>query len=246
MKIALIGHGNMGQEIEKLLEENKKHTIVSISYKKDNLTLDKKGTEKADVAIDFTAPSIVMKNIEEVASLGVPMVIGTTGWYDQISTAESLIKKHKGGLIYGKNFSVGANIFFQIIASASTLFHKYGGYDVYGYELHHTGKKDSPSGTAKTIAQVIMEHFPNKKTLQSEKLDRKIKEDELHFASVRGGRNPGYHEVVFDSPADEVKLVHAAHSRRGFAQGAILAAEFIQGKKGIYSFETLFKEGKLA
>lgn len=243
MKVALIGHGNMGQEIEKLLEESKKHTIVSISYKKDDLTLDTKGIKNADVAIDFTAPSIVMKNIEEVARLGVSMVIGTTGWYDQLSAVENIVKKKKIGLIYGQNFSLGANIFFQIALYASQLIGKFEGYDVAGFEIHHTGKKDSPSGTAKKLSSIITQNFPSKKRVETGRIDRQIQKDELHFASLRVGRFPGFHEIIFDSFADDIRLSHNAHNRRGFAQGALLAAEFIKNKKGMYSFDKLFEKG---
>lgn len=245
MKIALIGYGNMGQEIDGLVTEDGKHSVVSISYKKQTDPLDIAGIKKADVAIDFTSPDIVISNIQKIANLGTPMVIGTTGWYERLSIVEDIVKKQKGGLIYGKNFSVGANIFFQVVGFASKLFSRFEAYDVAGFELHHIGKKDSPSGTAKKLAAVIMENFPKKKTLQTGRLDRQIREDELHFASVRTGRNFGHHEVIFDSPADEVKLSHTAHSRRGFAIGAILAAQYIKDKKGLYTFEELFTKSRL-
>lgn len=246
MKIALIGYGNMGQEIDSLVKVDAKDTIVSISYKKQTDSLDLNGIQKADVAIDFTTSDIIISNIQKVSSIGIPLVIGTTGWYDKLSDVEEIIKKAKTGLIYGKNFSVGANIFFQVVGFASKLFSQYQGYDVAGFEMHHTGKKDSPSGTAKKLGAVIMENFPKKKTLQTDKLDRQIREDELHFASVRAGRNFGHHEVIFDSPADEVKLSHTAHGRRGFAQGALLAASYIIDKKGMFAFEELFVKARLA
>lgn len=227
MNIALIGLGKMGKEVERLIKEGVQHEVVSIS--------------KADVVIDFTSPEVVLENIKKVASLGKNMVVGTTGWYEHMSEVEKIVKERGIGLIYAHNFSVGANIFFKIVAYASKLFAKFGGYDVYGLEVHHTGKKDSPSGTALRIAKEILDNFPSKKTVQVDKLDRQIKSDELHFASIRGGRNPGYHEVVFDSQADSVTLSHAAHNRTGFAKGAILAAEFIKGKKGIYNFDEVFK-----
>lgn len=246
MKIALIGYGNMGQEIDRLVQESGEDTIVSISYKKQTDSLDLNGIQKADVAIDFTTSDIIISNIQKVSSFGIPLVIGTTGWYDKLSSVEEIIKKAKTGLIYGKNFSVGANIFFQVVGFASKLFSKHQGYDVAGFEMHHAGKKDSPSGTAKKLATVIMENFPNKKTLQTGRLDRQISEDELHFASIRAGRNFGHHEVIFDSPADEVKLSHTAHGRRGFGIGAILAASYIINKKGMFAFEELFAKGELA
>lgn len=244
MKIALIGYGNMGQEIEKLLVGSN-HSIVSISYKKQTDTLDTKGIAKADVAIDFTAPSILVKNVSTIANLGVNMVVGTTGWYDKLSEIEKIVKQKKIGLIYGGNFSIGGNIFFQIVADAAKRFANVDGYDVAGFEMHHTGKKDSPSGTAKKISDIIVKNFPKKKRVETGRMDRQIEKDELHFASLRVGRNFGYHEVMFDSLADTVTLSHTAHGRQGFAQGAIMAAEFIKGKKGLFTFEELFSKRKV-
>ncbi len=243
MKIALIGYGNMGQELEDLIKEQKHNAIVSISYQNKNDVLDIKGIKKADVAIDFTSAELVLETIEKVSSVGVPFVVGTTGWYDQLPIVEKIVKEKNTGLVYGKNFSLGANIFFQVVGFASKLLSSYGSYDVAGFEMHHKGKKDSPSGTAKKIASVIMENFPKKKKLETGRLDRQIKEDELHFASVRAGQYFGHHEVLFDSKADEIKLVHTAHNRRGFAEGALLAASYIHNKKGIFAFEELFAKG---
>lgn len=245
MKIALIGYGNMGQEIDRLVQEGGVDKIVSISYKTEKEQLDITGIKKADVAIDFTSPEIIIPSIKKIASLGIPIVVGTTGWYDQLLQVEKIVKEAHIGLIYGKNFSVGANIFFQVVGEASKLFSKHKNYDVAGFEMHHIGKKDSPSGTAKKLATVIMENFPKKKTLETGRLDRQIREDELHFASIRAGRNFGHHEVIFDSPADEVKLSHTAHGRRGFAEGAVLAGSYIIDKKGVFAFEDLFMKGEL-
>lgn len=244
MDIALIGHGNMGKEIETLVRESGKHTIVSISCTHADETLDKEGIAQADVAIDFTSPEVVMHNIREVAELGVPLVVGTTGWYDQMDDVKHLVEAKNTALVYGQNFSIGANIFFQIVAFSSQLFARFPGYDVFAQEIHHTGKKDSPSGTARKLADIILENFPAKKTLQSEKLDRQVRADELHFASVRGGRNRGRHEITFDGEADQVTLTHQAHGRRGFAQGALVAAEFIEDKKGVHSFDEIFSNNK--
>lgn len=241
MKIALIGYGKMGHEVENLITESGKHSVVSISHRTPNEALDKEGIAKADAVIDFTAGEAVLKTVKAVSAMGKNMVIGTTGWYEKMDEIKRIVKNSKTGLIYGQNFSIGANIFFQILSYASSLFAKFGDYDVAGYEIHHSGKKDSPSGTAKKIAGVIMANFPKKKKLETGRLDRQIAADELHFASIRAGRNVGFHEVIFDSAADEIKLSHSAHSRRGFAEGAILAAEFIKGKKGFYSFDEVFK-----
>ncbi|MDE2026085.1 MAG: 4-hydroxy-tetrahydrodipicolinate reductase, partial [Patescibacteria group bacterium] len=241
MNIALIGFGNMGKQIAQLIEQNSTYNLVSVSYKDNNRHLDKKGIAKADVAIDFTGADAVAKTVKEVAALGVPLVIGTTGWYEQLADIEKIVRETNIGLVYGQNFSIGANIFFKILGYSSHLFNSFDSYDVYGMEIHHAGKKDSPSGTAKKITSIILENFTTKSVVQYDRFDRKIEKNELHFASVRGGRNPGYHEVIFDSSADVVTLSHQAHNREGFAQGALLAAQFIQGKKGIYTFDEVFE-----
>ncbi len=240
MKIALIGYGKMGKAVEEVILEQKKHEIVSVSYKDIGSGLDLREIARADIAIDFTSPEIVVKNIQAISKLGVNMVIGTTGWYSDLDLVSKTVKDTKIGLIYAQNFSIGANIFFSIISYASSILGKYEDYDVFGMETHHVGKKDSPSGTARKLAEVIIKNNPRKTTLQLEKLDRQIRKEELHFVSIRGGRNFGMHEIVFDSPADEIRLSHQAWGRKGFALGAIQAAEFIRNKKGFYNFNEIF------
>lgn len=244
MKIALIGYGKMGQEIEKVILDRGVNEIVSISFKKQSDSLDVDGIKKADVAIDFTAPDIILPNIEKVLGFNIPLVVGTTGWYDQLDKVKKMVDDAGVGLIYAQNFAVGTNIFFKLVAEAARLAAKYGNYDVYGYEVHHSQKIDSPSGTALKTAEEIMKNFPDKKRLQTEKLDRKIDSDELHFASIRGGRNPGVHSVTFDSEGDSLTISDQNHSRRGYAEGAVLAAEFVKDRKGMYNFSDIFEEIK--
>lgn len=240
MNIALVGYGKMGKEVEQVIADTS-HEIVSVSFS-NSKKLDIPGIKKADVAIDFTAPEIVMSNIEAVTKLGVKMVVGTTGWYTDLKKVQAIVKKNKAGLIYGSNFSIGANIFFQVVDFASGLLGKFTEYDVAGFEMHHISKKDSPSGTAKKIASILLRNIPSKKRLQTQSLNRQIEKDELHFASLRTGRHFGYHQVLFDSSADEILLSHNVHNRRGFAQGALFAAEFIKSKKGVFSFEEVFQK----
>lgn len=218
MKIALIGYGKMGREVEALCKGSSRFEVVSISLRDKKNKLDTEGIKKADVAIDFTAKDVVLKNIEAVAKLGKNIVVGTTGWQKDFNKVEKIVKKYKIGLIYGSNFSIGANIFFKMAEFSAKLFSKFPEYDKYGLEIHHKAKLDSPSGTALKIAS-------------------KIKG--LSFTSIRSGRNPGFHEVVFDSLADGVTVSHQAYNRTGFAKGALLAAEFIKNKKGVYSFEEI-------
>jgi len=241
MKIALIGYGNMGQEIEEVIKSGGKHEITSISS--ESKGWDEEGIKNADVVIDFSSPEVALENIQKVLGLGKNMVVGTSGWYDSVSEVEGWVNEAGTGLIYGQNFAIGTNIFFKLVALASKLTSKYGDYDVYGYEVHHSGKKDSPSGTAHKITQEILKNFPAKIRVETGRLDRKIERDELHFASIRGGRNPGMHEVTFDSAADSIILADQNHSRRGYAEGAVMAAEFIVGKKGVFAFDSLFEEG---
>jgi len=218
IKIALIGFGKMGKEIDALCRESENFEVVSVSFKNKNEKLDLEGIKKADIAIDFTSKDIVLKNIEQVAKLGKNLVVGTTGWASDLETVKKIVKKYKIGLIYGANFSVGANIFLKMIDFTAKLFSKFPDYDVYGLEIHHKAKLDSPSGTALKIAS-------------------KVKG--LNFTSIRAGRNPGFHEVVFDSKADGITLSHQAYGRVGFAKGALVATQFIKNKKGIYSFEDI-------
>ena len=171
------------------------------------------------------------------------MVIGTSGWYEHIKEIEKIVQNNKIGLIYGNNFSVGVNIFFNIISYASEMFNKYEQYDIYGNEVHHVNKKDSPSGTAKKLSDIILSGIDRKKLLQTGILNRQINNDELHFTSIRAGQNPGKHTITFDSLTDEITLSHQAHNRKGFAEGALVAADYILGKKGLYQFEELFMRG---
>ncbi len=242
MKIALIGFGNMGQEIDGVVKSGGKHQIVSISSQSRGMDLA--GIKKADVIIDFSSPDAALDNIQKVLTLKKNMVVGTSGWYEKVSEVEDWVNKAGTGLIYGQNFAIGTNIFFKLVAMAAKLTSKYGNYDVYGYEVHHKGKKDSPSGTAFKTARTILDNFPAKKKLETGRLDRKIETDELHFASIRGGRNPGMHQVVFDSEADSIILSDQNHSRRGYAEGSVMTAEFISNKKGTYSFDSLFEKGE--
>ena len=241
MKIALVGFGNMGKQLVEIVSERKQDTIVSISFSERIKKLDIAGIKKADIVIDFTSSEIVLENIKKVAQMKKPLVVGTTGWYEKLNDVKQIIKENNIGFVYGQNFSIGANIFFHIVRYSAELIDQFQFYDVYGLEIHHAKKKDSPSGTAKKISEIVLNNFSKKKVLQTEKLDRQIAEEEFHFVSVRGGENSGRHEITFDSQADAISLRHQAHNRRGFGEGALLAAEFIKEKKGFYSFDEVFE-----
>ena len=240
MKIALIGYGKMGKEVERVARL-RGHSVCAIIDRADagatHKEIDSNGSclKDAEVVIDFTIPAAVIGNIKRVTAAKKNMVVGTTGWYDGMTEAKQLVGTAGTGFIYSSNFSVGVNVFYKVVEAAARLINKVPEYDVFGYELHHNQKLDSPSGTAKSIVDILVKNISRKKQAQYEKLDRKINPDELHFASIRGGWIPGTHVVGFDSEADTIELKHSARSRAGFALGSVMAAEWLKGKKGFFT-----------
>jgi len=245
VNIALIGYGKMGKVVECLAKERgiKVTTIIDPQAKgATHKEICNEALEGANACIDFSQPDAALENIKKVAEAGKEMVVATTGWYNKLDEAKKIVEKAGTGCIYSPNFSIGVNAFLKIVENAAGLFNSFQEYDVFAFEAHHKGKKDSPSGTAKRIAEILLQKIDRKKKLETDRLDRQIKEEELHFASVRGGSVPGTHSVFFDSGADSIELTHCARNREGFAAGALKAAEWIQGKKGFYSIDDMVKE----
>ncbi len=245
MRISILGYGRMGHEIERLAK-SRNIEVASIIDRSNPDATSKKITEevleKADVVVDFTHPDTVLENIKLVSSLGKNLVVGTTGWYQSLDEAKDAVRKNNAGLIYSPNFSIGVNLFFRIVEESSRLFDKVEDYDVFVYEGHHNQKADSPSGTAKAIADVIVKNIKRKNRIVTGSLDRKILSEELHVTSFRAGYTPGTHVVGFDSEADTIELKHTARSRTGFALGALLAAEWINGKRGFYTMDDFLSD----
>ena len=237
MRIALIGYGGMGHEVEKVLKE-RGHVVsmrVDPTQKDaDGPELTEKAAQQTDMAIQFSHPEAVIENIRACAALGVSVVCGTTGWYGKIDEARAIVEKGRIGFIYGSNFSVGAHLFFALVAAATELSNPCPEYDIMGWEVHHRRKKDSPSGTALTLARIVTGKSARKKKVVTERLDRAPAPEEMHMASVRGGEVPGTHTVLLDSPFDTIELTHRARSRGGFALGSVRAAEWMVGRKGFY------------
>jgi 4-hydroxy-tetrahydrodipicolinate reductase len=197
---------------------------------------------KADVAVDFTCPAVALDNISAFLARGIPLVVGTTGWYDALPVVRDKVLAVNGALLYASNFSLGVNLFYKVAAYAAGLFDKFDDYDVAGFEVHHNKKADSPSGTAKTLASVVLENMSRKKRSVYDKLDRPPAGDEIHFASLRVGNVPGTHGLMFDSNADTIELKHTARSREGLVAGALVAAEWLAGKaaegcRGVYTLD---------
>ena len=243
MKIALLGYGKMGKIIEKIAISRKHEIVLTIDH--DNLNdLTAENLQKADIAIEFSTPSTVLNNIGHCFKAGIPVVVGTTGWYDQLDAVKAQCEEDNGAIIYGSNFSVGVNVFFHVNKVLAKLMSNYPYYDVQVEEIHHTQKLDSPSGTAITIAEGILTNIPNKhewvNVLGDADADDNIKPDQLLIESHRIENVPGTHTVIYDSEVDTIEFKHTAHNRNGFALGAVLAAEWIPGKKGFFSVSDMF------
>jgi 4-hydroxy-tetrahydrodipicolinate reductase len=245
MKIAIIGYGRMGREIKKRAQEHGIEVVsvidpVAVGVPFKDITSE--SLEGADVAIEFTSPEAAVSNIEKAAKLGVNMVVGTTGWTGDVKKVRKIVEDSGIGFIYAPNFSVGVNVFYEVVKHASILFDKLEDYDVLCHEWHHKGKVDSPSGTARKIAQTVLSEMKRKDLTVYQCLNRKRESGELHVSSTRGGWVPGTHEVVFDSEFDSIELVHRARNRDGLAAGALKAAGWIEGKKGFYEFADFLQE----
>ncbi|MGN8071549.1 4-hydroxy-tetrahydrodipicolinate reductase [Mucilaginibacter sp. 22184] len=245
MKIALLGYGKMGKIIEKIAISRKHEIVLTIDHDTmDDLTVE--NLQKADVVIDFTMPASVLGNIKHCFDAGIPIVVGTTGWYDQIPQIKQLCEQGNNTLLYGSNFSVGVNIFFHVNRLLAKVMNNYPYYDVQVEEIHHTQKLDSPSGTAITIAEGILDNLETKSewvnvlTTDDKQDDDTVSNNQLLIESLRIDSVPGTHTVIYDSEVDTIEFKHTAHNRNGFALGAVLAAEWIQGKKGFYSVDAMF------
>lgn len=239
MNIALIGYGNMGKEIERLAPGHN-ITLSKIFTSKNNawgIGLTRESLKDVDVCIDFSSPKATMNNVKAVAECGKNIVIGTTGWYNQLKDIGKIVKAKKTGLLYSPNFSLGMNIFSQILNAASEYFEHFSDYDVAISEMHHRGKADSPSGTALALGQIVLQHIHRKREVLDGPLHAPIGEGQLHITSTRVGSVVGTHSVLFDSMADSIELIHTAKNRNGFAIGALIAARWLGKKKGIYTMK---------
>ena len=227
MKIELIGYGAMGKIVERLAVE-RGHEIagvlgsgeVDLSPPEIAAVLD-----GSDVAIDFSVAEAVRSNVEATVAAKVPIVVGTTGWNEQRPEIENIVRAGGGAMIYGANFSIGVNLFYRLADFAAELFTKFPEYETFIEEQHHSRKKDAPSGTALKLKDVVSKHVAVG-----------------DIAATRAGNIPGTHRVGFDGPADQILLEHTARSREGFASGAVVAAEWIVGKAGVYEFTEVIDE----
>lgn len=237
LKLALIGYGKMGHEVERMAVERGHTVVLKIDQDNQNeLTAEK--LRMADVAIEFTSPKTAYYNVVACFDAGIPVVCGTTGWNDQLHVAIERARKGSAAFFYTSNYSIGVNIFFKLNRMAAALLNSAGGYGVSITEIHHTQKLDAPSGTAITLANIINEQMNQYSgwTLLPDEVDGK-----LPIKSIRQGQVPGTHVVEYDSIFDTITIKHEAKNRRGFALGAVLAAEFLHHKVGYYTMDDLIK-----
>ncbi len=249
MRTAIVGYGRMGHEIERVLVD-RGHEVAAIvdpagpatASAPVHTSLSEKALARCDVAIEFSSPDAVLQNATFYANSATPAVIGTTGWLDQLRDLENVMAEAKVGIIYGSNFSIGAHIFVAAARYAASLVRDIEDYDLMIHEMHHRKKKDSPSGTAITLAEAVLDAVPRKRRMETGRLDRAPDPDELHVSSSRCGAIPGTHTLYLDSTADTIQVSHQARSRGGFALGAVLAAEWVIGKQGIHPVESFIKD----
>jgi 4-hydroxy-tetrahydrodipicolinate reductase len=234
MNIALIGYGKMGKEIEKIAVKRGHTIVLKVDVNnKDSVTTNE--LKKADAAIEFTTPHTVLDNIKKCFDADLPIVVGTTGWYDEFARVKDAAVRGNKTFFYATNFSLGVNLFFKVNKYLAELMNKYPDYEVSMEEIHHIHKLDKPSGTAITLAEQVIE-----------KIDRKSKwsitdmaPETLFIEDKREGEVPGTHIIKYKSAIDDIEIMHKAHNRQGFALGSVVAAEFLKGKKGIYTMSDI-------
>lgn len=239
MRIALIGYGKMGKEIEKIAID-RGHEIVAIidQDNKEDIKSDK--FLSAQVAIEFTTPETAFDNVKNSLMAGVPIVSGTTGWLDKLDEAKRICEEKQCAFFYASNYSLGVNVFFHINRELARIMNRFSDYNVNIEEIHHTQKLDAPSGTAITLANDIIDLVVRKSEWVN---DQKAHDNEIEIISVREGSVPGTHTITYESDIDVISIKHEAKNRKGLALGAIVAAEFLEGKKGIYTMNDVLGFG---
>lgn len=243
MKVVILGYGKMGQLIEKFAMK-RGHEIFLIVDKDNREFISASDIAEADVAIDFSEPAAALDNIHLCFEANLPIVVGTTGWYTHLDEVKSICEDENQTMLYGSNFSIGVNVFFHVNKLLAKAMSPYQQYDVQVEEIHHIHKLDAPSGTAITIAEGILENTPGKTNWVNNVIDTGeeviAKPDELLIESHRIEEVPGTHTVLYSSEVDQIEFKHTAHSRAGFALGAVVAAEWVQDKKGFYQVTEMF------
>jgi len=234
MNIALIGYGKMGKAVEEIALQRGHHIVLKIDVENAS-DFNQANLSKADAAIEFSSPHSAFDNVMKCLQFKTPVVCGSTGWLDKYEEAKKYCIDNNGAFLYSSNYSIGVNIFFELNKRLAELMASHIEYDVSMTEIHHTQKKDAPSGTAITLAEQIMEKIPRKKNWVNHNISGHP--EAIEIISERIDPAPGTHQIKYSSSIDDIEIIHTAHNRMGFATGAVLGAEFISGKKGIFSMK---------
>ena len=240
MNILLLGYGKMGKAIEQIAFE-REHQIVGRIDMHNYADLTALKSDEVDVVIEFSSPESAAENIKTCLERGWPVVCGTTGWLSHRTEIEALCRTKKGAFFYASNYSIGVNLFFRLNKVLAQFMRNYPSYHVSMTEVHHTEKKDAPSGTAITLAEGVLEHLPTKRRWTNKETAPDA-DDAIAIESLREGTVPGTHTVRYDSDVDRIEITHIAHSRQGFALGAVVAAEWLVGREGVFGMDDLLGE----
>ena len=228
MRITLIGYGRMGKTVERVAREHSHEIVHTMDIDDNPMSTGFQGewVEKTDVVIDFSMADAVPSNVENSVKARLPIVVGTTGWYDRLDQVQSLVENHQGACLYSSNFNLGTQILFSLAREAGRFFSRFAEFHPYILEMHHAQKVDAPSGTALSLLKILKESYP----------------EDIPVSSVRAGTLPGTHLIGFDSPVDTLTLEHTVRSRDGFAVGALFAGKWIQERKGFYELQDIISE----
>jgi 4-hydroxy-tetrahydrodipicolinate reductase len=242
MKLALVGTGQMGQAVAREAEAESHEVVARFASDQPFLDASRAAVEEADVAVDFSLPELAVPHLRRCCEWQVPVVMGTTGWYDALDEVQALVRQHDASVLYAPNFSIGVAVLSRALDHVTTLMDELDDYDAFVRELHHTKKADSPSGTAQMLAEQIVDELDRKDHVEPETQHQRIDPSAVHVSSTRAGTAFGEHTVAFDSPFDRVALRHRAKNRRGFAAGVLQAADWLHGRSGLFTLDDVLDD----
>ena len=242
MKLALVGTGQMGQAVAQISPDRGHEVVAQFDSDRPFLEASRSALDGVDVAIDFSLPDLALDHIRQYCEWQQTAVVGTTGWYDEMETVEQLVDEQEASLLYAPNFSIGVAVIRRALEAITPLLNEIDDYDPFVQEVHHTNKVDSPSGTAQMLGELIVEKLDRKTRVETETQHRRIDPEAVHVTSTRAGSVFGEHTVAFDGPYDQISVEHRAKNRRGFAAGAVRAAEWLQGRQGLFSLEDVLHD----